>query len=290
MQDKVAVLTTVRDDDFFLKKWVDYYGGYFGRDALYVINHGNQPSVREIAEGANFFSIPDTRRVDFNPLRWRTQNFLLSALRQWYDHIIVCDVDEFLVVDPISGHDLGSFLQTARKRTVRTAIGLEVLHLPDREKDDINISILGPRRHAQLNPWYCKPCLISRRTKLSRGGHYCSWDQVNPADHLYLFHMKFCDFGLYVDTLNRRNEMVQSMGVKDVKDTTTNRQWFAKDRDDEGLFAEFGTRDIDESWDFSAQRAQMKDTYRFRSNDLYHFDLDVTDTLYKLPERFAGIV
>jgi hypothetical protein len=34
----------------------------------------------------------------------------------------------------------------------------------------------------------------------------------------------------------------------------------------------------------------MKDTYRFRSNDLYHFDLDVTDTLYKLPERFAGIV
>ena len=130
MQDKVAVITTVRDDDWFLKKWVDYYGGFFGREALYVINHGNQESVREIAAGTNLFAIPDTQRKAFNPLRWRTQNFLLSALRQWYKNIIVCDVDEFIVIDPISGDDLGSYMRRAGKGRVRTAIGLEVLHLP----------------------------------------------------------------------------------------------------------------------------------------------------------------
>ncbi|NNE53357.1 MAG: glycosyltransferase family 2 protein [Sulfitobacter sp.] len=290
MQDKVAVLTTVRDDDWFLRKWVDYYGGYFGREALYVINHGNQESVRQIAEGANLFAIPDTQRVAFNPLRWRTQNFLLSALRQWYDHIIVCDVDEFVVIDPASGHDLGSYMRQARKRRVRTAIGLEILHLRDREEGDVETSILGPRRYAQLSHWYCKPCVVSRRTKLSRGGHYASWDQIETPEHLYLFHMKFCDFDLYADTLNRRNEMVQSMGVSDVKETTTNRQWFAEDRDDEALFAEFATREVDDSWDFSAQRQQMNDTFRYRNNDLYHFDLDPSEKLFKLPERFAGIV
>ncbi|MDF1726158.1 MAG: glycosyltransferase family 2 protein, partial [Sulfitobacter sp.] len=290
MQDKVAVLTTVRDDDWFLKKWVDYYGGFFGREALYVINHGNQESVREIAAGANLFAIPDTQRVAFNPLRWRTQNFLLSALRQWYDHVIVCDVDEFIVIDPASGDDLGSYMMKAKKRRVRTAIGLEVLHLPGQEKEGVETSILGPRRHAQLSHWYCKPCIISRRTKLSRGGHYCSWEGIELPEPLYLFHMKFCDFDLYADTLDRRNEMVRSMGVSDVKETTTNRQWFAEDRDDAALFAEFESREVEADWDFSAQRAQMKETYRYRSNDLYHFTLDPVEKLYKLPERFGGIV
>ncbi|MEM6542306.1 MAG: hypothetical protein AAF634_14175, partial [Bacteroidota bacterium] len=64
-------------------------------------------------------------------------------MRQWYDHIIVCDVDEFVVVDPASGEDLGSYMMKARKRRVRTAIGLEILHLPDREKEGVEASILG---------------------------------------------------------------------------------------------------------------------------------------------------
>lgn len=290
MQDKVAVITTVRDDDFFLRKWVDYYGGFFGREALYVINHGNQQAVREIAEGTNLFPIPDTNRKNFNPKRWRTQNALVSGLRQWYDHIIVCDVDEFIVMDPASGHDLGSFLAQARKRTVRTAIGLEIAHLRDREPQGIEISILGPRRYAQLNPWYCKPCIISRPCKLSRGGHFAAHDTLNVEEHLFLFHMKYCDFDLYADTLNRRNEMVQSMGVTDVTETTTNRQWFAKDRDDDAVFDAFAKREIDDSWDFTVQKTQMRETFRPRNNDLYHFDLDRYAPLFKLPERFGGIV
>ncbi|MFD1508691.1 hypothetical protein [Lacimonas salitolerans] len=83
MQSRVAVITTVRDDDFFLNKWVEYYGGFFGKEALYVINHGNQAAVREIAAGCNLFPIPDKDTSNFNIRRWRTQNGLLSALRQW---------------------------------------------------------------------------------------------------------------------------------------------------------------------------------------------------------------
>ncbi len=51
MQSQVAVLTMVRDDAFFLRKWCEYYGGLFGRENLYVINHGRGQMVREIAWG-----------------------------------------------------------------------------------------------------------------------------------------------------------------------------------------------------------------------------------------------
>ena len=290
MKSNVAVITTVRDDDFFLERWVRYYGGFFGRENLYVINHGNQERVRELARGCNLFPIPDDNPRNFNPRRWRTQNGLLTALRQWFTHVLVTDVDEFIVVDPESGHDLGSWLASVGSGAVRTAFGLEIVHLRDREPDPVEDSILGPRMHAQINPWYSKPCVISRPAKLSRGGHYATWDRLENPEFLYLFHMKYCDYGLYADTLDRRNAVVQKMGVTDFKQTTTNIQWFAIDRDDEKEFAAFEAREIDESWDFSPYRKTMRDTFGPRNNDLYHFKRHGSKKLFKLPDRFAGIV
>jgi hypothetical protein len=291
MQSKVAVITTVRDDDFFLKKWVDYYGGFFGKDALYVINHGDQPAVREIAAGCNLFPIPDTDTKNFNIRRWRTQNGLLAALRQWYAHVIVCDVDEFIVVDPETGHDLGSWLlDVAKPGKVRTAMGLEILHLRDREPEGVDTSILGPRRHAQLNPWYSKPCIISRASKLSRGGHYATWDKLEAPDFLYLFHMKYCDFDQYVDMLNRRRDMVKAAGLTEMKEKRTKAVWFEDERDDAAVFAPFMEREVDESWDFRPYRKHMQDTWAPRNNALYHFKRKDSPKLFKLPERFSGIV
>lgn len=290
MQSLCAVITTVRDDDFFLRKWVEYYGGFFGKEALYIINHGNQDAVREIAAGCNLFPIPDTGRKSFNPRRWRTQNALLTALRQWYRYVIVCDVDEFVVVDPNTGHDLGGWIAAAPDRKVFTALGLELTHLPSREPRPIEEGFLGPRRHAQLNAWYSKPCIIGRPARLSRGGHYADFDKLTAPPELYLFHMKYCDYDLYVDTLNRRNEMVQSMGVKDLSETTTNRQWFALDRDDAAEFAAFEARPVDESWDFSQVRANMAKSWEKRGENLYHFKREKREALFHLPERFGAVL
>ena len=291
MQSKVAVITTVRDDDFFLKKWVAYYGGFFGREALYVINHGNQPAVREIAEGCNLFPIPDTDTKNFNIRRWRTQNGLLTALRQWYTHVIVCDVDEFIVVDPETGLDLGSWLtEHAKPGRVRTALGLEIVHMRDREPEGVDDTILGPRRHAQLNPWYSKPCVLSTPAKLSRGGHYATWDKLDAPDFLYLFHMKYCDFDLYVDMLNRRRDMVLAAGLTEMKEKRTKAVWFEEERDDDAVFAPFMEREVDEQWDFSPFRKRMRKSFGHRNNELYHFKRVGSDKLFKLPERFSGIV
>lgn len=290
MHSDVAVITTVRDDDWFLRKWVAYYGGLFGREALYIINHGDQPSVRQIAHGCNLFPIPDVQRKNFNMRRWRSQNSLLSALRQWYGHVIVCDVDEFLVVDPACGKDLRSWLADASRGSVRTALGFEVVHLPDRERDPPDPSILGPRSHAMLNAWYSKPCLISRPTRLSRGGHYATYGKLDAPEELYLFHMKYCDRDMHNDTQRRRNAMVAEMGVTDVKQTTTNKQWFVDADKSDATFDAFCARAVDGNWDFTRTRRAMRRSFAPRTETLYHFERQGSDKLFRVPDRFAGIV
>ncbi|MEO0391006.1 MAG: glycosyltransferase family 2 protein, partial [Pseudomonadota bacterium] len=166
----IAVVTICRDDAFFLQRFVDYYGGLFGRRHLYVISHGDTDMVRQVAEGTNIFPVPAIKTSKFNMLHWRTKNGLLSALRQWYAHVIVVDVDEFIVVDPATGHNLKSWLETAKTGTVYSPFGLEPVHLRSKEPDPVSDHIIGPRMHAQVAFHYAKPCIISTRAHLSRGG------------------------------------------------------------------------------------------------------------------------
>lgn len=290
MQDNVCVITTVRDDEVMLRKFVTYYGALFGKDALYVINHGDQQMVRDVAAGCNLIPIPDNRGTGFEPRRWRTQNHLMNALRQWFTHIIVVDVDEFVVVDPACGHDLASYLAATRGKKVLSAFGLEVVHLVDREPDGIEPHILGPRRFAQINGWYSKPCIVSKPTRLSRGGHFATEAKLDAPEELYLLHMKFCDFGLYAQTLDRRGDAVKAQGVTDLDQTTTSKQWFGIGRDDDRTFEDFCARPIETNFDFSGPRQQMHETWAPRTNELFHFKRPGSESLFALPERFFGIV
>ena len=94
MQSTVAVVTMVRDDAFFLERWVGYYGGLFGRENCYVVNHGRGDEVARIAEGCNIFGIPGDPHPNFDMKRWRLLNNLVAGLRSYYKWVIVGDVDK----------------------------------------------------------------------------------------------------------------------------------------------------------------------------------------------------
>ncbi|NRB04393.1 MAG: glycosyltransferase family 2 protein [Rhodobacteraceae bacterium] len=287
--DTTAVLTICRDDRYFLERFVQYYGGLFGRNNIYIISHGDEPMVREVAEGCNIFPVPAIETSKFTMLHWRTKNHLKNALRQWYKHVIVCDVDEFIVVDPASGKNLATWLDTAATGTFYTAMGLEIVHLRDREPDGIDQGILGPRLHTQVALHYAKPCIVSRRGKIGRGGHYAEYDQLNMPEFLYLFHMKYCDFDLFVETANRRNAFIEDQKklATDGK-VRTNPKWFADNRADEATFAAFADRPVETGFDLSHIRQAMHDSWEPRGNDLWHFHRPEYKELYKLPDRFAG--
>ena len=48
----------VRNDDFFLRKWVEYYGSELGKENLYIYYDGEDQPVADFCKGANAFVHP----------------------------------------------------------------------------------------------------------------------------------------------------------------------------------------------------------------------------------------
>lgn len=287
----VAAVTMVRDDAFFLAAWLRHYGGLFGRENCYVINHGRGEAVAEQAAGCNVIGIPGDPHRNFDVKRWGLLNNLVGGLRRYYRHVIVGDVDELVVADPEFGQDLKGFLEAAPEGRILTPVGLEVVHRIDIEAAPIEGAILGPRRHVRLAPHYSKPCVISTPAKLSRGGHFAQYPKLHTPDQLYLMHLKFCDAGQYSAAMDRRNAVTAEVGGA-VKDTAIGRHWFAEARgEDRAVFEEFAARELVEGFDLRRVRKKMHRSFKPRGETGYFaFDRPESEVQYRLPDRFVGLI
>lgn len=286
-----AAVTMVRDDAFFLRAWLRHYGGQFGRENCYVINHGRGAEVAELARGCNVIGIPGDPHKNFDVKRWGLLNNLVNGLRRYYRHVIVGDVDELVVVDPEAGVNLRGFLNGASDGRILTPLGLEVIHRIDLEPDPIEESILGPRRHVRPAPHYSKPCIVSAPGKLSRGGHFAQYDKLFTPDALYLMHLKFCDFDAYGRAMDRRNEAAAEVGGN-VKSAAIGRHWFSEARgEDSAVFEAFADLEAVDGFDLRPLRRKMQHTFRPRGETGYwEFEKPEYGTQYILPDRFIGVI
>ncbi len=286
-----AALTMVRDDAFFLRAWLRHYGKLLGRENCYVINHGRGTEVAALAEGCNVIGIPGDPHKSFDMKRWRMLNNFVMALRCYYGHVIVGDVDELVVLDPESGMGLLEFLTTVPANRVLTPLGLEVIHRIDAETDQIGDAILGPRRHVRPAPHYSKPCVVSVGTKIARGGHFTQYPKLHTPEHLYLLHLKFCDFAAYSDAMDRRNAISAATGAS-VKDAAIGRHWFAEARgEDRKVFENFARLKMQDGFEMGPLRRKMHRTWKPRAETgFWEFDRPDYDTQYQLPDRFIGLV
>jgi len=290
MNTSVAVVTMVKDDLFFLRKWIDYYGTQFGRQNLYIINHDRGPAVAAASEGCNLIGIPQGDTADFDRARWRLLNGLVNGLLPYYAHVIVGDVDELVALDPATGTTLGDWLPRQPRGGVLTPLCLEVVHDRQTEADPVGPHILGPRRYARTLMKYSKPCVISTETKLSRGGHFASEAKLNCPDPLYLFHLKYCDLANYVDTMTARNSVAAQAGGNVAK-SYIGRHWFKEYRgEDAEIFDSFARLPADTGFDFTSLRERMRATFAPRGNSgFFQFDLTDSPNRHRLPDRFAGL-
>ena len=290
MQSTGAVITMVRDDQFFLDAWLRHYGPIFGRENLYIVNHGRGEAVAQQAEGCNIIGIPGDPHKNFDMKRWRLLNNMVAGIKCYYKHVIVGDVDELVVVDPASGQNLLDYLEATPERRVLTPLGLEVIHRIDRELDPIDTHILGPRRHVRLAPHYSKPCVISTGTKIARGGHYTQYDKLHAPDDLYLMHLKFCDFAEYTSAMDRRNTVTQEIGSS-VKETAIGRHWFAEARgEDRDTFEAFADLEEVEGFDMGRYRRKMHRSFGPRGDTgFYQFGRPDYKLQFELPDRFFGL-
>ncbi len=291
MQSVAAALTMVRDDAFFLKAWLRHYGEMFGRENCYIVNHGRGETVAELAQGCNLIGIPGDPHPNFDMKRWRMLNNLVQGLRCYYNHVVVGDVDELVVVDPAEGISLLDYLAKAKIRRNVTPLGLEVIHRVELEPEPIETDIIGPRRHVRLAPHYSKPCLVSSGAKIARGGHFTQYDQLHTPDALYLFHLKFCDLAQYAQVMDHRNMVTEEVGAS-VKDAAIGRHWFSEARgEDRAVFEAFSGLEVKEGFDLSWVRKRMQRSWKPRGETgFWQFDRPEYDGQYVLPERFVGVI
>lgn len=194
---KIAAITMVRDDDFFLRKWVDYYGKELGRDNLYILFDGEDQKVPEFCEGTHTYIHPrlSNRIVEGEKARLG----LLSdkaelLLNSGYDLIIGVDCDEFIVVDPKVGKSLVQFLSEQKIDYSISPLGVDVgQHLEKEKEIDPSKGFLQQRKYGYLDTRYTKGSIIAKPVRWGRGFHRVEGHNFHICPDLYLFHFGCID-------------------------------------------------------------------------------------------------
>ena len=125
---RIAAITMVRNDDFFLHRWLKYYGDQFGPENLYIYLDGTDQPVPQNAGAAHIEKLPhtDLSRAAGDKYRIGKLNELARELLETYDIVIGCDCDEFLIVDPKTNKTLAEYLSEIQKKNTVSGMGLDV--------------------------------------------------------------------------------------------------------------------------------------------------------------------
>jgi len=140
-------------------------------------------------------------------------------------------------------------------------------------------------------PHYSKPSILSAPVKIARGGHFTQSDKLFTPDDLYLIHLKFCDFGTYVNVMDHRNQVTSDVNAT-VREAAIGRHWFAEARgNDRSLFESFVDLELIGGFDMRPLRRDMHRTFKpRRDTGYYQFDRPTYGTQYVLPDRFIGVI
>ena len=134
---RICALTMVRNDDFYLKKWVEYYGSELGVENLYIYLDGKDQEIPEWCAGTNITAVDkipeqvveaEKGRLDF--LSAKAAELLGS-----YDLVIGVDADEILVVDPDLGVSLKDYLSASDIDVSLSGLGVDVGQHTGEDKD-----------------------------------------------------------------------------------------------------------------------------------------------------------
>jgi hypothetical protein len=214
---KVACITSVRNDRLFLRKWIDYYGGNFGRAALFVILDGLDQEIPLGCEGVNFLHLRNRdwanevrnvklRRAVMDHNRARAMSDLARMLWRYdYQAVIATDVDEFLIADPARHASLDGFLQTNDARTsTLSGLGLDVVqNLKTEAAIDPARPFLQQRHSAVISSAYTKPVLAFRPVTWGAGLHRVKRRNYHIHPDLFLLHFGLVD---YETAMGRAND------------------------------------------------------------------------------------
>lgn len=213
---KIAALTMVRNDDFYLRKWVEYYGGQLGKENLYIYFDGTDQIIAPFCDGTNAFLHEKigTHVVSAEKERLKfLSERAAELLGKGYDLVIGVDADEFLVVDPKCSKSLVEFLSERRIDVSLSGLGLDFGQKLGEEADIVEGSTFISQRHyAQIGTRYTKPSVLAKPCRWGSGFHRVKGHNFHIAKGLYLFHFGYFDKKRLEDRFSDKDRLAQGWG------------------------------------------------------------------------------
>ena len=193
---KIAAITMARNDDFFLTRWIKYYGDEIGTENLYIYLDGTDQKIPKNAGTAHITKLPhnDMSRAAGDKYRIGKMNELAHDLLKTYDIVIGCDCDEFLIVDPNTGKSLSEYLSDIKIKNTVSGLGLDVGQNMKCEKTlNTRAPLLTQREYALLSTRYTKPVVKNAPLNWGSGFHSISGHNFHIDKNLYLLHFGAVD-------------------------------------------------------------------------------------------------
>ncbi len=193
---KIAAITMARNDEFFLTRWIKYYGNEIGYENLYIYLDGTDQKIPKNAGAAHIQKLPhtDMPRTTGDKYRIGLMNDLARKLLKTYDIIIGCDCDEFLIVDPATNQTLAEYLSKIKIKNSVSGLGLDIgQNMNTEHKLNPNATILSQREYALLSTRYTKPVVKNAPLDWGRGFHSIDGHNFHIDKNLYLLHFGAVD-------------------------------------------------------------------------------------------------
>lgn len=206
---RIAAITMARNDEFFLSRWIKYYGDAIGTENLYIYLDGTDQVIPENAGAAHITKLPhtDMSRAAGDKYRIGLMSDLAKKLLAEYDIVIGCDCDEFLIVDPDLNIGLAEYLSNKKINTTLSGLGLDVgQHMTYEEPLDTTQPFLAQRKYAFISTRYTKPVVLNKPVSWGSGFHRVKNHNFHIDKNLYLLHFGAVDMDMLIAKAAKRGE------------------------------------------------------------------------------------
>ena len=270
----------VRNDDFYLRKWVEYYSRELdGKENLYIFYDGLDQQVASFCEGTHAQAVEKIGTQVVSAEKGRLK-FLSSKaaelLADGYDLVIGVDADEFVVVDPKLGKTLREYLSELRVKGSASALGLDFGQKLGEEPDITQERpFLQQRHYAQIGTRYTKASIIAKPCRWGSGFHRVKGHNFHIAPGLYLMHFGYADVKMLESRLGDVDRVAQGWERHIYKRSRTIR-----------YATECKARDFDR-WTHFARICQTWCRPPYALNKPAMFEMRI---VVRIPERFREVL
>ena len=275
---RIAALTMVRNDDFFLQKWVEYYGRELGKENLYIYYDGEDQQIAGFCLGTNACVHPKigTQVVSAEKARLKFLSGKAAELfAKGYDLVIGVDADEYIVVDPKLGVGLAEYLSMQDIDISLSPLGIDFGQKLGEEMElSFDNTFLSQRHYAQIGTRYTKPSIVARPCRWGSGFHRVKGHNFHIAKDLYLMHFGYADSRILEARLGDADRVAQGWEKHIYKRSRTIR-----------YATEMKARDFDR-WTRFARICQTWCRPPYALNKPAMFELRI---VVKIPERFNDV-